>query len=101
MPLVTDGRMSGAGGKVPAAIHLSPEALGGGPIGKVRDGDVIRLDAEAGTLNALVDAAEWDARDSVLEAPVLEGTGRELFNLFRAADEAERGASAMLAAAGL
>ncbi|MCH4892478.1 phosphogluconate dehydratase [Sphingomonas sp. SFZ2018-12] len=99
--LVTDGRMSGASGKVPAAIHLSPEALGGGPIGKVRDGDVIRLDAEAGTLNALVDAAEWDARDSVLEAPVFEGTGRELFNLFRAADEAERGASAMLAAAGL
>ena len=99
--LVTDGRMSGASGKVPAAIHLSPEALGGGPIGRVRDGDVIRLDAEAGTLNALVDAAEWDARDSVLEAPVFEGTGRELFNLFRAADEAERGASAMLSAAGL
>lgn len=99
--LVTDGRMSGASGKVPAAIHLSPEALGGGPIGKVRDGDLIRLDAEAGTLNALVDAAEWDARESALEPPVFEGTGRELFNLFRAADEAERGASAMLAAAGL
>ncbi len=53
--LVTDGRMSGASGKVPAAIHVSPEALAGGPLGKVRDGDLIRLDAVAGTLQALVD----------------------------------------------
>ena len=60
--LVTDGRMSGASGKVPAAIHLSPEALGGGPIGKLRDGDVIRLSADDGRLNALVDEAEWAAR---------------------------------------
>ena len=62
--LVTDGRMSGASGKVPAAIHVSPEALADGPLGKVRDGDVIRLDAVAGTLDALVDAAEWAARDA-------------------------------------
>jgi len=60
--LVTDGRMSGASGKVPAAIHLSPEALGGGPIAKVRDGDIIRVCAETGQLEALVDAAEWAAR---------------------------------------
>ncbi len=57
--LVTDGRMSGASGQVPAAIHVSPEALAGGPLGRVRDGDLIRLDAVAGTLAALVDAAEW------------------------------------------
>ena len=61
--LVTDGRMSGASGKVPAAIHVSPEALAGGPLAKVRDGDVIRLDAVAGTLEALVDAATWAARE--------------------------------------
>jgi phosphogluconate dehydratase len=99
--LVTDGRMSGASGKVPCAIHLSPEALGGGPIGKVRDGDIIRLDAEAGILTALVDPAEWDARE-LAEAPApVQGTGRELFALMRhGASEAEAGASAMLAMAG-
>jgi phosphogluconate dehydratase len=53
--LVTDGRMSGASGKVPAAIHVSPEALAGGPLAKLRDGDVVRLDAVAGTLAALVE----------------------------------------------
>ncbi|UZK70040.1 phosphogluconate dehydratase [Sphingomonas sp. S1-29] len=100
--LVTDGRMSGASGKVPCAIHLSPEALGGGPLGKVRDGDIIRLDAEAGTLAALVDAAEWEARELVEAPPRADGTGRELFNMMNfGADEAEKGASAMLAAAGL
>ena len=57
--LVTDGRMSGASGQVPAAIHVSPEVLAGGPLGRVRNGDVIRVDAHAGTLAALVDAAEW------------------------------------------
>jgi phosphogluconate dehydratase len=57
--LVTDGRMSGASGQVPAAIHVSPEVLAGGPLGRVRSGDVIRVDAHAGTLVALVDAAEW------------------------------------------
>jgi phosphogluconate dehydratase len=60
--LVTDGRMSGASGKVPAAIHVSPEALAGGPLGLVRDGDLLRLDADAGTLQALVPADEWAAR---------------------------------------
>ncbi|MES2443490.1 MAG: phosphogluconate dehydratase [Pseudomonadota bacterium] len=100
--LVTDGRMSGASGKVPCAIHLSPEALGGGPIGKIRDGDVIRVCAEEGVLAALVDAAEWDARAHAEAPPPAEGTGRELFAMMRAqADEAELGASAMLAAAGL
>jgi len=61
--LVTDGRLSGASGKIPAAIHLTPEAARGGPIGKLREGDLVRLDGEAGTLEALVDAAEWDARE--------------------------------------
>jgi phosphogluconate dehydratase len=60
--LVTDGRMSGASGKVPAAIHVSPEALAGGPLACVRDGDVIRLDAVAGTLDVLVSEADWAAR---------------------------------------
>ena len=63
--LVTDGRMSGASGKVPAAIHVSPEALAGGPLAKVRDGDLIRLDAVAGTLDALVDDGTWAAREAV------------------------------------
>ncbi len=100
--LVTDGRMSGASGKVPAAIHCSPEALGGGPLGKVRDGDVIRLDAVRGTLEALVDAKVWDARDLAECPPAADGMGRELFGLFRgAADEAELGASAIFAGAGL
>ena len=100
--LVTDGRMSGASGKVPAAIHLSPEALGGGPIGKLRDGDVVRLCAEEGILQALVDAAEWDARDLAAAPPPDLGSGRELFAMMRqGASEAEAGGSAMLAAAGL
>jgi phosphogluconate dehydratase len=100
--LVTDGRMSGASGKVPCAIHLSPEALGGGPIGKVRDGDLIRVDAVNGTLDALVDPAEWSARTLVDTPAAASGMGRELFGLFRgAADEAEKGASAVLAGAGL
>jgi len=100
--LVTDGRMSGASGKVPAAIHLSPEALGGGPIGKLRDGDVVRLCAEEGILQALVDPAEWDARDLAAAPPPDLGSGRELFAMMRqGASEAEAGGSAMLAAAGL
>ena len=60
--IVTDGRMSGASGKVPAAIHVSPEALADGPLGKVKNGDIIRLDAVAGTLDALVEEAAWEAR---------------------------------------
>ena len=100
--LVTDGRMSGASGKVPAAIHVSPEALGGGPLAKLRDGDVVRLCAERGELAVLVDAADWAARgDAEAPSPPL-GTGRELFAFMRhGADNAEHGASAMLAAAGL
>jgi phosphogluconate dehydratase len=94
--LVTDGRMSGASGKVPAAIHVTPECLGGGPLGRVRDGDVIRLDAEAGVLEALVDPEVWSAREDPL--PDLEahqhGVGRELFFNARAnAGGAEQGAS--------
>ncbi len=100
--LVTDGRMSGASGKVPAAIHLSPEAVGGGPIGRIRDGDVIRLSAEDGVLEVLVDPAEWASREDAVRPPDGLGTGRELFAFMRqGADDAERGGSAMLAAAGL
>ncbi|MEG3090909.1 phosphogluconate dehydratase [Sphingomonas sp. PB1R3] len=100
--LVTDGRMSGASGKVPCAIHLSPEAIGGGAIGLIRDGDIVRLDAVEGTLNALVDPAEWASRQLVATPAPAQGMGRELFALFRqAADEAEKGASPILAAAGL
>ncbi len=83
--LVTDGRMSGASGKVPAAIHVTPEVLAGGPLGKVREGDVIRLDADRGTLQALVPAAEWDARQvdtADLRANTV-GMGRELFGGLR------------------
>ncbi|MBB5514915.1 phosphogluconate dehydratase [Rubricella aquisinus] len=83
--LVTDGRMSGASGKVPAAIHLSPEAADAGPIARLRDGDVIRLDGETGTLEVLVDAAEFASREPVtadLSANKF-GIGRELFEVFR------------------
>ena len=95
--LITDGRMSGASGKVPAAIHVSPEALPDGPLARVRDGDVIRLDAGTGQLEALgVDLATRSAANS---PPPPVGTGRELFALMRDyANEAELGASAMLAA---
>jgi phosphogluconate dehydratase len=94
--LVTDGRMSGASGKVPAAIHASPEAVAGGPLARVRDGDLIRLDALAGTLQALVDAAEWARRDPARPSPAMQaesaqGLGRELFGgmrrLVRSAEE--------------
>ncbi len=93
--LVTDGRMSGASGKVPAAIHVSPEALDGGPLCKVRDGDVIRVDGEAGTLGVLVDQAELDRRERVSAPDDLGiGCGRELFGFLRSAfSPAERGAS--------
>jgi phosphogluconate dehydratase len=92
--LVTDGRMSGASGKVPAAIHCCPEALGGGPIAQVRDGDVIKLCGHEGTLEVQADLA---ARDPESAPPTAVGTGRELFALFRqTADNAERGGSAML-----
>jgi phosphogluconate dehydratase len=100
--LVTDGRMSGASGKVPAAIHVTPEALCGGPIGKLRDGDVVRLCGNRGELTVLVDADEWAARPQAEMPMEHEGTGRELFAFMRhGADGAEAGASAMLAMAGL
>ena len=94
--LVTDGRMSGASGKVPAAIHVTPEVANGGPLGKVRDGDLVRLDAEAGTLEVLVPAAEWDKREVATRdlAANQHGCGRELFVNFRAnAIGAEQGGS--------
>jgi len=94
--LVTDGRMSGASGKVPAAIHASPEALVGGPLSKIRDGDLIELDAERGTLEIRVDPAEWALRPSALrsDSSHARGLGRELFGLFRAhATTAEAGAT--------
>lgn len=97
--LLTDGRMSGASGKVPAAIHVSPEALGGGPIGKLQDGDLVRVCAQTGQITALVDAAEWDGRDMPAAPPPPYDTGRELFALFRHhSDLAEAGASPILAA---
>ncbi len=100
--LITDGRMSGASGKVPAAIHLSPEGARGGAIAKLQDGDIVRLCASRGALDVLVDEAEWAARMPVPMPPQHIGTGRELFAMMRAtADEAEKGGSAMLAAAGL
>ena len=100
--LVTDGRMSGASGKVPAAIHLSPEAARGGAIAKLQDGDVVRLCATNGTLSVLVDDSEWAGRTPAPTPMAHMGTGRELFAMMRAtADEAEKGGSAMLAAAGL
>lgn len=97
--LITDGRMSGASGKVPAAIHCSPEALGGGPLSLLRDGDVVRLCAETGMLSTTADLA---TRTPAEAPPPETGMGRELFAMFRScADEAEKGGSAMLAAAGL
>ncbi len=83
--LVTDGRMSGASGKVPAAIHLTPEAKAGGPIAKLREGDVITLDAVAGTLMVEVSPEEFERRELAtcdLE-PYEYGYGRELFQTFR------------------
>ena len=83
--LVTDGRMSGASGAVPAAIHITPEVASGGPLGRVRDGDLVRLDCASGVLEAKVPADVWNAR----ELPQIDlrgneyGTGRELFKLFR------------------
>ena len=83
--LVTDGRMSGASGKVPAAIHVSPEAAAGGPLARLRDGDVVRLDAVQGTLSVL--AVDFDARTPVVADLSANhwGTGRELFETFRRA----------------
>lgn len=97
--LVTDGRMSGASGKVPAAIHVTPEALGGGPLALVQDGDVVRLCGHTGTLEVLADLSGRQAAP----APQFQmGMGRELFAMLRRhADGAEQGGSAMLAEGGL
>ncbi|MGV8832413.1 MAG: phosphogluconate dehydratase [Devosia sp.] len=94
--LLTDGRMSGASGKVPAAIHMTPEAINGGPIAKIRDGDMIRLDANAGTLTFLGDEKELLARTPAVEDLTSQhfGMGRELFAGFRAmVGVADKGAS--------
>ncbi len=101
--LVTDGRMSGASGKVPAAIHVTPECLSGGPLARVRTGDLLRLDADTGVLQALVVDAEWQQRE--IEHPSLEhngwGVGRELFAGARqSASGAEQGAISFNAAMG-
>ena len=100
--LVTDGRMSGASGKVPAAIHVSPEAAAGGPLARLRDGDVVRLDAVAGTLQALVTEEEWNTREVLAMPETLVhdnglGMGRELFaGMRRNALCAEEGACTWL-----
>ncbi|RBH40454.1 phosphogluconate dehydratase, partial [Pseudomonas sp. MWU13-2860] len=95
--LVTDGRMSGASGKVPAGIHVSPEALMAGPLGQGRTCDTLVISAEAGVLDIGVDAAEWQARPVAQPLHQAEngiGFGRELFGVFRAAAApAEQGAS--------
>ena len=94
--LVTDGRLSGASGKVPAALHVTPEAEDGGMIGRLRDGDVLRIDAATGRLDVLVDHAVLSARPLAIQdlAESHEGVGRELFAAFRArTGTADRGAS--------
>ena len=97
--LVTDGRMSGASGKVPAAIHVTPEALAGGALAYLRDGDRLRLCGRTGVLEVLEDISQ---REPVLPPKAEMGMGRELFALLRKhADGAEEGGSAMLAEAGL
>ena len=97
--LVTDGRMSGASGKVPAAIHVTPEAFAGGTLALLRDGDMVRLCADQGLLET---SADLSARTAAEPPPQGQGMGRELFAMFRAqAPGAEQGASAMLALASL
>jgi phosphogluconate dehydratase len=97
--LVTDGRMSGASGKVPAAIHAIPEAGLGGPLAYLQDGDIVRVDAVAGTFTT---TADLSTRERTPCPPAHLGVGRELFAFMRhGSDDAEKGASAMLAAAGL
>jgi len=100
--LVTDGRMSGASGKVPAAIHVTPEAVAGGPLAKVRSGDMIRIDARAGVLEVRVDALTWSQREAEVIDPIqaddnAHGLGRELFAGFRRnVNSAEQGACSWL-----
>ena len=97
--LVTDGRMSGASGKVPAAIHCTPEALGGGPLALLRNGDVVKVCAETGELST---TADLSARTPAPDPHSEWGVGRELYRMLQThADGAEKGASAILASAGL
>ena len=94
--LVTDGRMSGASGKVPAALHVTPEAVDGGVLARLQTGDVVRLDAEAGVLQVKVDEAVLAARPTAVAAPPTAGFGREMFAHMRAAVcPADQGASAL------
>ena len=81
--LVTDGRMSGASGKVPAAIHMTPEAADGGPLAKLKDGDMVRVDAVAGTIDVLENDFDQRAPEQMDLSDNQFGTGRELFSLFR------------------
>ena len=93
--LVTDGRMSGASGKIPAAIHVCPEAFDGGPLARVRDGDLIRVDGQSGQLTLQVDEAEFAARETAARPAPAMGCGRELFAFMRHNfSTAEQGASA-------
>jgi phosphogluconate dehydratase len=93
--LVTDGRMSGASGKVPAAIHLTPEASEGGPISKIKTGDLLKLDAYTGTLTCLV--SNFEEREPTIKNVHTQGFGRELFtNLRTAISSSEEGASFIL-----
>ncbi|EJF87493.1 phosphogluconate dehydratase [Bartonella vinsonii subsp. arupensis OK-94-513] len=97
--LVTDGRMSGASGKIPAAIHVTPEALDNGPIARLQDGDIVRLDAHVGELALLEDLSKFNARTIIL--PDLSkneyGFGRELFHVFRkSVNSADQGASVLI-----
>jgi len=94
--LITDGRMSGASGKVPSAIHMCPECIDGGPLAKVHNGDIIALNTQTGQVNVLVEQAEFDARTVSINSAKGHhfGMGRELFGAFRAhASSAETGAT--------
>jgi len=94
--LVTDGRMSGASGRVPAAIHVTPEAADGGPLARLEDGDMIRLDCDRGVLEVLIDEAVLLNRPLAVKPPGHAGFGRELFGAFRAGvTSAESGASVL------
>jgi phosphogluconate dehydratase len=96
--LLTDGRMSGASGKVLAAIHLVPETLDGGPIARLRDGDMVQIDADAGLIEVQIDPAQWQLRTPCLppQQGNRSGSGRELFGLMRAAcGTAEEGACSL------
>ena len=94
--LVTDGRMSGASGKTPAALHVTPEAMDGGALAYLHDGDIIRLDADAGVLEVKVDQAELLRRPPATKTPDGFGFGREMFaHMRRAVGPAEAGASVL------